>query len=90
MKVFLDEQLEGMEEYFLSYGYEVTSVTKEKMQGAKDYEVVLHAKKESYVLITRDEKQAGIAKMHGVPCVWLSFRKLAEIAIKEIRELSKE
>ena len=90
MKIFLDEHLEGMEEYLKSYGYDVTSVIKENMQGAKDYEVVLHAKKNGYVLITNDEKPAGIAKMHGVDCIWLSFSKLAKIAVRELRELSKD
>jgi len=90
MKLFLDEHLEGMEEYLLSYGYEVTSVVKENMQRAKDYEVVLHAKKNGYVLITRDEKPAGIAEIQGVDCVWLSFSKLAEIAVNELRKLSKD
>jgi predicted nuclease of predicted toxin-antitoxin system len=90
MKVLLDEDLVGMEEHLLSYGFHVTSVVREKMSGAKDFEVVLHAKKNDYVLITRDEKPAGIAKLHGVRCIWLSFSKLAEIAVKELQDLLKE
>ena len=89
MKIFLDEQLEWLEEYLTSFGWDVTSVVKEKMSGAKDYEVVLHAKKNEYVLITRDEKPAGIAKLHGVQCVWLSNVKLAEITNKELLKLSR-
>jgi len=90
MKVFLDEHLDGLEEYLLSLGWEVTSVKKEKMSGAKDYQIVLHAKKKKYVLVTMDEKPARIAGLHDVKVIWISSDKMAALVDKELRNLLKQ
>ncbi len=87
MIVFLDEQLEGLYVLLDSLGWNVTSVVKQNMKGAKDPDVVKHAKEKGYTFVTRDEKAAQLAELHEVPHVYLSFAKLAEIAHKELKKL---
>jgi predicted nuclease of predicted toxin-antitoxin system len=89
MIVFLDEQLEGLRMFLDSLEWEVTSVIKEKMGGAKDPEVVKYAKEKGYVFVTRDEKASQLAELHKVPCVFLSFAKLAEITHMELLEIEQ-
>lgn len=87
MKILLDEQLAGLNEFLQSLGYEVTTVQDEKMIGAPDYQIVTFAKKNNLILVTRDSKQAQIAELQKVKHVWISFAKIAEITHRELQKL---
>jgi predicted nuclease of predicted toxin-antitoxin system len=89
MKILLDEQLSGLEEFLQSLGYDVTTVQDEKMMGAPDYKIVNFAKENNLILVTQDSKQAQIAELQQVKNVWLSFSKLAEITHRELQKIAK-
>jgi predicted nuclease of predicted toxin-antitoxin system len=89
MKILLDEQLSGLEEFLQSLGYDVTTVQDEKMMGAPDYKIVTFAKENNLILVTQDSKQAQIAELQQVKNVWLSFSKLAEITHRELQKIAK-
>ena len=86
MKILLDEQLAGLEEFLQSLGYEVTTVQDEKMMGAPDYQIVTYAKENNLILVTQDSKQAQIAELQKVRKVWISFAKIAEITHRELQK----
>jgi predicted nuclease of predicted toxin-antitoxin system len=87
MKILLDEQLSGLQEYLQSLGYYVTTVHQENMIGAPDYKIVTYAKENNLILVTQDNKQAQIAELQQVKKVWISFSKIAEITHRELQKL---
>jgi predicted nuclease of predicted toxin-antitoxin system len=89
MKVFLDEQLTGLTVFLKSLDWDVANVNTENMRGSPDIEIVKHAKENNYTLITQDEKASQLAGLHKVPCVFLSFAKLAEIAHSELLKIEQ-
>ena len=89
MKILLDEQLAGLQPFLQSLGYDVLTVHEENLQGAKDIEVVFHAKNHNLVLITQDTGQAQMSKLHNVKHIWLNQALLAETIHRKLQTIEE-
>jgi len=86
MKLLLDEMFAGLKEFFEILGWEVITVQKAGLQGAKDKEIVEYAKKNNLILVTQDQKPADLAELMGVKYVLVSRSLIAKIVDAKIRE----
>lgn len=86
MRLLLDEMYSGLKEHFEALGWTVFTVQELGLRGAKDKEIVECAKKMDLILVTQDQKQAEIAELLGVKCVFISNALIAKIADAKIRE----
>ncbi len=86
LKLLLDEMYSGLKDYFAALGWEALTVNDVDLQGAGDKDVVEYAGTNELLLVTRDQKTAGLADLTGVRCVLISQKEIAEIADKKIRE----
>ena len=85
MKLLLDEMYAGLKEYFETLGYEVVTAQESGLKAAKDKEVVEHAGKHDFVLVTQDQKPAELADLTGVKYILVSKAMIAKIADAEIK-----
>lgn len=60
------------------------------MQGAKDKDVLIYAKKNDLILITQDQKLSDMAEIMQVKCVVISSGLIAKIADAKTRERRPE
>ncbi|MCK4223376.1 DUF5615 family PIN-like protein [Candidatus Bathyarchaeota archaeon] len=86
MKLLLDEMYAGLKEYFEILGWNVLTVQDAELQGARDREIVEHAKKKNLLLVTQDQKPAELADLMGVKHVLISNALIAKMADAKIRE----
>lgn len=86
MKILLDEMYAGLKEYFEILGWEALTVQEVGLQGARDKDVVEHAKKNNLLLVTQDQKPAELAELMGIKYVLISNAMIAKIADAKIRE----
>ncbi|KYH40293.1 MAG: hypothetical protein AYL31_007050 [Candidatus Bathyarchaeota archaeon B26-1] len=86
MRLLLDEMYSGLKEHFEALGWTVFTVHELGLRGAKDKEIVECAKEMDLILVTQDQKQAEIAELLGVKCVFISNALIAKIADAKIRE----
>jgi predicted nuclease of predicted toxin-antitoxin system len=86
LRLLLDEMYAGLKEYFETLGYEVLTVQEAGLQGAKDRDIVEHARKNRLLLVTQDQKPADLAELSGVKYVLISNSMIAKIADEKIRE----
>jgi predicted nuclease of predicted toxin-antitoxin system len=86
MKLLLDEMYAGLKEYFETLGYQVLTAQEAGLKGAKDREVVEHARKHDLLLVTQDPKQAELAELRDVKCVLVSNAMIAKVADSKIKE----
>ena len=86
MKILLDEMYTGLKEYFEALGWEVLTVQEVGLQGARDRDVVEHARRHDLILVTQDNKQAEIADLIGAKYVLLTNAMIAKMADARIKE----
>ncbi|MBS7648896.1 MAG: DUF5615 family PIN-like protein [Candidatus Bathyarchaeia archaeon] len=85
-KLLLDEMYSGLKEYFELLGWEVLTVNDIGLQGAKDREIVLYAKRNDLILVTQDQKIADMAEILQAKCVLISSGLIAKMADERIKE----
>jgi predicted nuclease of predicted toxin-antitoxin system len=90
MKLLLDEMYAGLKEYFETLGYQVLTAQEAGLKSAKDRDVVEYAGKNNLLLVTQDQKPAGLAELLGVKCVFISNLMIAKIVDQKIKESFKE
>ncbi|MDH5483047.1 MAG: DUF5615 family PIN-like protein [Candidatus Bathyarchaeota archaeon] len=86
LKILLDEMYAGLKEYFETLGWEVITAQDAGLQGARDKDIVEHAKNNNLLLVTQDQKPADLAELTGVKYVLISNAMIAKIADEKIRE----
>jgi predicted nuclease of predicted toxin-antitoxin system len=86
LKILLDEMYAGLREYFEILGWEVITVQKAGLQGAKDKVVVEYAVNNNLLLVTQDQKPAELANLKDAKYVLISNAMIAKIADEKIRE----
>lgn len=86
MKLLLDEMYSGLKDYLAALGWEALTVNDVSLQGAGDKGIVEHAGKNELLLVTQDQKTAGLADLTGVRCVHISQKDIAKVADERIRE----
>jgi len=86
LRILLDEMYAGLREYFEILGWDVLTVQKAGLQGAKDRAVVEYAIKNNLLLVTQDQKPAELANLKGTKYVLISSAMIAKIADQRIRE----
>ena len=86
MRILLDEMYAGLREYFEILGWEVITVQKAGLQGAKDKAVVEYAVNNNLLLVTQDQKPAELANLKDAKYVLISNAMIAKIADEKIRE----
>jgi len=82
-KILLDEMYSGLKEYFEVLGWEVLTVHEVGLQGARDKDIVLYAKKNDLILVTQDQKIADMADILQVKCILISGGLIAKIAMQK-------
>ncbi|MCD6469394.1 DUF5615 family PIN-like protein [Candidatus Bathyarchaeota archaeon] len=85
-KLLLDEMYSGLKEYFELLGWEVLTVQEAGLQGARDKDIVLYAKKNNLILVTQDQKLADMAEILQAKYVLVSSGLIAKVADEKIRE----
>ncbi len=85
-KLLLDEMYSGLKEYFELLGWEVLTVQEAGLQGARDKDIVLYAKKNNLILVTQDQKLADMAEILRAKYVLVSSGLIAKVADEKIRE----
>ena len=65
MKILLDEMYAGLKEYFETLGYQVLTAQEAGLKSAKDRDIVEYAGKHGMLLVTQDQKTAGLAESAG-------------------------
>lgn len=85
MKLLLDEMYTGLKEYLQALGWNVLTVQDAKLVGARDIEIVEHAKKHKLLLVTQDEKHADLASLRNVPCILISQTMLTRMIDAELQ-----
>jgi predicted nuclease of predicted toxin-antitoxin system len=56
------------------------------LQGADDQRIIEHAKEESMLIVTQDEKLADIAELKQISCVLISKKMVAKLIDAELRK----
>ncbi|MEM1507015.1 MAG: DUF5615 family PIN-like protein [Candidatus Bathyarchaeia archaeon] len=85
-RILLDEMYSGLKEYFELLGWEVLTVSDAGLQGAKDKDIILYAKKNDLILVTQDQKIADMAEVMQAKYVLVSSGLIAKVADEKIRE----
>ncbi|MEM3591412.1 MAG: DUF5615 family PIN-like protein [Candidatus Bathyarchaeia archaeon] len=85
-RILLDEMYSGLKEYFELLGWEVLTVSDAGLQGAKDEDIILYAKKNDLILVTQDQKIADMAEVMQAKYVLVSSGLIAKVADEKIRE----
>jgi len=85
-KILLDEMYSGLKEYFELFGWEAITVSEVGLQGAKDRDIVLYAKKNDFILVTQDQRMADMAEIIQAKYVLVSSGLIAKIVDEKIRE----
>jgi predicted nuclease of predicted toxin-antitoxin system len=86
LKLLLDEMYAGLKEYFETLGWEAVTAQEAGLKGARDKDIVQHAKRNNMLLVTQDQKPADLAELTGVKHVLISNAMIARIADEKIRE----
>lgn len=76
----------GLKEYFELFGWEAITVSEVGLQGAKDRDIVLYAKKNDFILVTQDQRMADMAEIIQAKYVLVSSGLIAKIVDEKIRE----
>ena len=87
MKILLDEMYAGLKEYFETLGYQVLTVQEAGLKSAKDRDIVEFAGKHDLLLVTQDQKPAGLAELMGVKCIFISNLMIAKLVDEKIKLL---
>lgn len=94
MKFLLDEHVEGYDKKLLELGHTVEYVKKLRDQDEKfrnDFNIVMHAKENGLILITKDKEPGQACKDNKIPCIWLSDKRIfEEMVIPNLDELQKQ
>lgn len=85
-RILLDEMYSGLKEYFELLGWEVLTVSDAGLQGAKDKDIILYAKKNDLILVTQDQKIADMAEVMQAKYVLVSSGLIAKVADEKIKE----
>ena len=76
----------GLKEYFETLGWDAQTAQEVGLKGARDKDIVEHAEKHDFLLVTQDQKPAELAELKGVRHVLISNAMIAKIADQEIRK----
>ena len=76
----------GLKEYFETLGYEVNTAQEAGLQGAKDRDIVEHARAHDLILVTQDQKPAELAELVGAKAILISNSLIAKIADERIKK----
>ena len=77
----LDEHVEGFSKKLLEMGHKVEYAKKLKESDEKfrnDYNLLLHAKENNMIFLTKDKEPGQACKDNGIPCIWLSDERIFE------------
>lgn len=93
MKFLLDEHVEGFDKKLLERGHQVEYVKKLREQDEKfrnDFNVVMFAKENGMILITKDKEPGQACEDNKIPSIWLSDERIFdEMIIPRLDELKK-
>ena len=84
MKIFLDEQLNGLDPLLRMYDYEVVTVIDEGLKEHNDEQLVDRALAKNYIFVTEDEGAMKIAKEKGAKYIFLDTVMKAKAVRQEL------
>lgn len=76
----------GLKEYFELLGWEVLTVSDAGLQGAKDKDIILYAKKNDLILVTQDQKIADMAEVMQAKYILVTSGLIAKVVDEKIKE----
>ena len=85
MRLLLDEMYAGLKEHLEVLGWVVETAQEAGLGGARDRDVVEHAKRHGLILVTQDQRPAEIAELLGVRHVLINNIMVAKMMDAEIR-----
>jgi predicted nuclease of predicted toxin-antitoxin system len=86
MKLLLDEMYTGLKDHLEVLGWEVETVKEAGISGKKDKQIVEHAQKNDFLLVTQDQKPAELAQLLEVKHVFITNAAIAAMVDKEIKQ----
>ena len=89
LKILLDENVTGLNEFLELLGREVLTIEDINLTSAKDPEVVKYASENNLLTITKDRKFAKLAKLKDVPCILIDDQLIAKMLNQEINKFSE-
>ncbi len=93
LNFLLDENVEGFDKKLLQLGHQVEYVTALKKKDEKfsnDFNVIMFAKENNMILITKDKEPGKACEDNKIPCIWLSDdRTFDEMVLPRLDELKK-
>jgi predicted nuclease of predicted toxin-antitoxin system len=90
MAILLDEMYTGLGPYLKALGWDVITVEEAGLKGAGDLEVVEHAKREGFLLVTQDPRVADLARLKGVSCVVVGLVEVARVIDQKLKAKERE
>jgi len=85
LRLLLDEMYAGLKEHLEVLGWVVETAQEAGLGGARDRDVVEHAKRHGLILVTQDQRPAEIAEFLGVRHVLITNAVVAKMMDAEIR-----
>lgn len=79
LEFFLDEHVEGFGKKLLELGHKVQYVKKLKEKEEKfrnDFNLLLYAKENNMIFVTKDKEPGQACKDNNIPCIWLSDERI--------------
>lgn len=94
MKFLLDENCAGFDKKLLQLGHQIEYVTDLRKKDEKfrnDFNVIIFAKENNMVLITKDKEPGKACKDNNIPCIWLNDDRIFEgMVLPDIDKLLKQ
>ena len=75
MRFLLDENTAGFDKRLMKLGHQVEYVTELKKKDEKfrnDFNVIMFAKENGMILVTKDKEPGKACEDNKIPCIWLS------------------
>ncbi len=75
IKILVDETSDGLDLKLQNLGYDAQSVKKLRTTNEKfanDFNILLYAKQNDMVFITKDKEPGKACQANGIKCIWLS------------------
>lgn len=87
--ILLDEMYSGLKPFLKILGWNAQSVEDAGLKGAEDIDIVEHALKNNFIIVTQDQLTADLARLKGVPCILIGLVEIAKMVDEKLRKLSE-
>ena len=86
LKILVDEQWDGLDDFLKKHGYDATSV-KKLFPGTSDYGVLKYVDKHKILLVTQDNRMIRDCKEHKILHVAIDPADIYELVLDKLKQL---